>query len=77
MTDMWSKGRQQDYANVAKGENVGLSVFTELQVREIRRAWGQGNHETIKDFAASLGLPYSSTWKVIRRETWKHLVDDA
>lgn len=75
--DMWSKGRQQDYTNIVKGEDVGLSVFTESQVRNIRMAWGQGNHATIKEFAATLGLPYSSTWKIIRRETWKHLTDDA
>jgi hypothetical protein len=73
--DMWSKGRQQDYKNVPKGEAVHLSLLNESKVRDMRTAWSQGNHETIKDFAAFLGMPYNTVWNILNRKTWKHLVD--
>jgi hypothetical protein len=77
MDDMWNKGRQQDYKNVAKGENCPRAIYTEAQIIEIRRTWSQGAYPSMKNFATSIGIPYYTVWNIINHNTWKHLTDEA
>jgi uncharacterized protein YbaR (Trm112 family) len=68
--DMHRKGR----APVRKGMAVPASKLTEQQVREIRTLYATGEYSQAQ-LAETYGLSQGSIGDLIRRVTWKHILD--
>lgn len=76
MADRAAKGRQPSIPRplaTLKGEQIGRSVLTEDQVREIRRLKRErGLPNTI--LAEMFGVKVPAIWAVVHRHTWKHVL---
>lgn len=55
----------------ARGESSAKAVFTEDQVREIRRRWAAGEKQ--KHLAAEFGTRPGTINKIVHRQRWKHV----
>lgn len=69
--DHWSRKRPE---KIVRGEHQGLSKLTEEKVRELRRRYAAGG-VTIKELAKEFGVTSGSVQPVIRRTSWKHVLD--
>jgi DNA-binding MarR family transcriptional regulator len=56
-----------------KGELHPQHKLTEKQVRSIRRLWEIG-HRNIKVLAKNNGVSTSNIRKIVKNETWKHIL---
>lgn len=85
VVDMFSKGRQQSYLNLsrgndhysrknpkalARGSRHGNSKLTDSLVREIRE---RSKSESIRSIAASIGMSATPVHQAIKRKTWSHV----
>jgi hypothetical protein len=59
------------YGLMPKGERAGAAKLTEVQVREIRAAEGSLSHAGI---AQRYGITATAVWRILRRQTWKHVL---
>lgn len=64
-------GRQGRNTNPARGESHGNAVFTEDQVREIRRLYGHGLTQV--KIAERFNTRQDAVSKIVRRQTWAHV----
>lgn len=71
--DMARKGRAlfQDPTRVARGERIGVSKLTAIQVVEIRTRYQDG--EQISRLVQAFGVASSTIRNVIERNTWRHV----
>lgn len=55
------------------GENHPASKLTEVQVEQIRQLWERG-HRNIRVMARNFGVSQANIRKIVKEETWKHLL---
>jgi len=65
-----------EHGTYARGEDVGNSKLTEVQVAEIRRRYAEGGVSQ-NALASELGVSQSLVAQVVRRAVWKHVVGDS
>lgn len=70
MRDMWDKGRGAP--GLVRGQDNGMAILTEDQVREIRRRYVP-RKVTLHALAAEYGVTYSTIGYIISRKLWKHV----
>jgi hypothetical protein len=73
MRDMHRKGRGKFIPHL--GENNGSSKLTDVQVREIRQRYSEGNI-TQQQLADKYGVSDGLISFVVTRRAWKHIIDD-
>lgn len=71
MRDAYKKNRRQSY--VPKGVNHSVSVFTELDIKNIRRRYANG--ETQAQIGLSYGVSQAHISQIVRRKTYKDVLD--
>lgn len=67
ITDMISKGRMRG----GNGERHNKTRFTELQIREMRRRYSEGEH--VPHLALEYEIAISGMYKIVRHLSWKHV----
>lgn len=70
--DMVKKGR----ANRAVGERLGFAKLTEAEVKEIRKKYIPHKYSTYR-LALEYKVGNSAIWKIVSRNTWKHVEEAA
>lgn len=74
----WTRQRPAD---VLKGANVGTSLLSEGEVREIRRVYDAAvdpvshypKRGTIAELCRRFNLDRGTVWRICARKSWKHL----
>jgi len=61
------------YRMALRGESHPAHKLTELQVNNIRKLWNIG-HRNIKVLARNNGVSPTNIRKIVRGETWTHLL---
>lgn len=76
MKDKVAKGRQSHCGTRTPnvGETSPHAKLTDEKVRLIRSIYKQG-HTTVKQIARDFGVAQSLIARVVRRQSWKHVVD--
>lgn len=69
--DCISKGRIS--CGKTHSDKVGKRKFTSIQIKKIRRMFIQG--DTCKDLAASYNVSFNTIYAIIKRKTYKYVVD--
>lgn len=72
------KENQQDsirHGTSVRGERVGTSKLTEVKVKVIRYLYKVANF-SLQDLAWQFDVGRTTIWRVINKETWKHLLND-
>ncbi len=70
MHDMIAKGRA-DHTDNCRGEAVGTSKLTAIQVMEIRSP--QYGGWTLEDIASQYNVSKQLVWQILHRKAWKHI----
>jgi Mor family transcriptional regulator len=73
MLDRVKKGRSKLLA--PKGEQIGTSVLTSDQVRDIRRRYRSGESRQF-ELAKEYGVGRSAIYSIVHRVSWRHVEDE-
>jgi DNA-binding CsgD family transcriptional regulator len=57
---------------IARGSNHGMSIFTEKDIRTMRRMYELKGH-TLQEIADKYGISKSYTSRIINRKKWAHV----
>ena len=71
LSDMWRKGRQQDYANVQRGEARHNAKLNPRKVREIRADLYMG--ASTRGIARKFGVSQGVILQISSGKTWQHV----
>ena len=72
-TEVWNKGLTMPDSYGSKGTDNGAAKLNDKKVLEIRRLW-DGKRGQIKQLARDYGVSSGTIRKIVRGETWKHLL---
>jgi len=72
MRDMRKKGRASTGEHAPRGEQVGNSKLSELQVLEIRDMYAGGGYMQ-RQLAGEFGVSGQLISRIVRREIWTHI----
>lgn len=72
-TEAWNKGLTMPDSYGRKGTDNGTAKLNDEKVLEIRRLW-EGKRGQIKQFARDYGVSSAAIRKIVRGESWKHLL---
>jgi hypothetical protein len=68
---MRERGRQQDYSNMARGEQVRTGKLTEAEVSDMRVLHAEGV-DTV-ELGRLFGVSQAAAWNIVARKVWKHV----